>query len=318
MESNRHWNVERHLERAHPGISDSPVRNKHSPSTEALWNKNALDCSKNNNSSSVECDKQRQREAASGEDPVSFAYTIFRRLKKRNDRYLEMKNYFENNGSNFRIPFYLPFGTSSYDASNIFPVVSSSECINSTSATLRTSYRSAEQSKVIGFEVYNCEFCYKCEALQIVYNNSAEKKLSRQAHLCDAESANFARTCPHWAKANLYFKSILSSLETITDKVNEWTQGTIYLIPLQISSDEIPPCIDDLRIEENQYGWPFRAISRGCTVLDAIESREFFDLANFNSFCCLSINFFEETRQKWKKESFYLFLNYKSCLPFEN
>jgi hypothetical protein len=80
--------------------------------------------------------------------------------------------------------------------------------------------------------------------------------------------------------------------------------------PLHVSSDEISSCIDDLRIEEIQYGRLFRAISRGCTILDAKESREFFDRANFISFCCLSINFFEETRQKWKKESFYLFLNY--------
>jgi hypothetical protein len=151
-----------------------------------------------------------------------------------------------------------------------------------------------------------------------VYNNSAEKKLSRQTHLCDAESADFARTCPQWAKDNFYFKSVLSSLEAITDKVNEWTQGTIYLVSLHISSDEIPSCIDNLRIEEDQYGWLLRAISHECTILDAKESREFFGLANFNSFCCLSINFFEETQQKWKKESFYLFLNYKSCLPFEN
>jgi hypothetical protein len=129
MELNRYWNVERHLERAHLGVSDRPVRNKNSPSREALWNKNAYYYGKNDNSRSAECDKQKQRETTGEDDPVSIAYQIFEKLKKRNDRFLEMKNYFENNGLNFKIPFYLPFGTSSYYTSNIFPVVSSSERI---------------------------------------------------------------------------------------------------------------------------------------------------------------------------------------------
>ena len=113
---------------------------------------------------------------------------------------------------------------------------------------------------------------------------------------------------------------ILGLSEQVTKTVKEWTKGgEVFLIPYKIDFSNVTKNTIMLNIRKNQYNWLIRAILQKHTVLNDEELNEFFFLTYNVTFCHLRINFVEKEEQQMMKQEFYfLFLNYKPCLPFEN
>ncbi|HYZ59564.1 MAG TPA: hypothetical protein VE544_07890, partial [Nitrososphaeraceae archaeon] len=107
----------------------------------------------------------------------------------RNDKILEMTNYFNTYGSVYTFPFYFPLNTFDNHAINsILPRdISSVFSDNSTPSLLKS--RSSPPSlsrpnKIIGFEIYNCGICLESESLPVMYNPDVGQDLIKKRHIC--------------------------------------------------------------------------------------------------------------------------------------
>jgi hypothetical protein len=347
VESGRRWNLERHIKRAHqcecnpvkkssdiiikspskdrqftrnePGDRDAfPSKRSHFylPS----WNDYPFKVYHRNNDNNVSIEHNQKYGVVDSEtDWVNVAYRIFKRLKKRNDKIFEMRDYINTYCSDFRFPFFSPLGREDYGAINsIFPSNFSHDL---SSLVLGKSEFSPEpmlrSKKVIGYEVHNCGICLESESLPVICDPNEHYRVSKKEHKCDPHTVNTVKGYPRFGKEEICFHNVLSSLDLIIKTVKEWCRERIYLVCLRVSSTEIPMGTIDLIIKENQFTWLVRAIRQENTILDEGELKEFLTLTDYVSFCCLSISFVQ-AQQKSGKETFYFFLNYKPCVPFEN
>jgi hypothetical protein len=172
-------------------------------------------------------------------------------------------------------------------------------------------------NKIIGYELHICGVCLESESLPVMCDPNVGKVFKKK-HICEPHKVNTVRSCPRFARNDICFLNILSSSDQITKTVNEWSRGRpLYLVCSRVLSRENPLGTIDLKIKENQYSWLIRAIKQESTILNESELNEFFALTEYVTFCCLSITFVQ-AEQKTEKESFYFFLNYKPCVPFEN
>ena len=276
----------------------------------------------NNNNDGIDDNTQKDGGITSNRDFIDVIYPTFKKLKERNDKILEMTNYFNTYGSVYTFPFYFPLNTFDNHAINsILPRdISSVFSDNSTPSLLKS--RSSPPSlsrpnKIIGFEIYNCGICLESESLPVMYNPDVGQDLIKKRHICKPYNVNNVRNYPRFMKENICFYNVLSSSDQITKTVTEWCRGGLYLVCSRVLSRENPMGTIDMMINENYYGWLIRTIKQGNAILNEKELKEFLDLTKFATFCCLSISFVQN-QQKSRKESFYFFLNSKPCVPFEN
>jgi hypothetical protein len=255
-------------------------------------------------------------------DPVDIVYQKFKKYKDRNDKIEEMINYFANNNS--RIPhFPLVFN---YDGKlNNMPPYDiwsefSSTSIPSASSTSQVK-SGMEPKTVIGYVGYICRYCLESEPVQMMYDPNASNEISWTQHICDPETLNSAREYPAFIREDVCMYRVLDLPEQMIKAVKEWTKdgGEVFLVSDKITSGDIPKNTVTVDIHKDQYIWLTRAIFQKYTILDDIELKEFFTLIIewCSTFCCLCINFVEkEGQQNMKQEYYYLFLNYKPCLPW--
>jgi hypothetical protein len=103
QESSRKGNLIRHLGRLHDG-EGIPVKNKSFDAGKLACSTKHSGLDPRNNISKQEHDKKGQGVKNTSElDPVDSIYPTFKKLKDRNDKIEEMRNYFANNSS--IIPF---------------------------------------------------------------------------------------------------------------------------------------------------------------------------------------------------------------------
>lgn len=330
--SSRRWNCRRHIRNLHQ-CECSPVkeksttadcqlrpkgtqfmqnasRNRDSSHSKSLPVYNSLN-SYQNTSDDLEDHSQKHGGITSKGDPIDMLYQTFKELKERNDKILEMRNYFKTHGSDFRLPLSSPlniFDESAVD--NILPSDVSSDYSAGNSRPAPSA-----PNKVIGYEIHNCEVCLESESLPVMCNPNEGNELFKKDHFCKPDKVNDVSKYPRFAKEDFHSYNILSSLKKITKTVKEWSRGRLYLVCFRVPSRENPTGMIDLKLEENQYSWLVRAIREESTILDERELKEFFTLTDCATFCCLSISL---VQQRARKESFYFFLNYKPCVPFEN
>jgi hypothetical protein len=153
-----------------------------------------------------------------------------------------------------------------------------------------------------------------------MYDPNTSHKIFRTQHICDLQNIDSVKGYPRPKRESLHMSKILGLSERVTMTVKEWTKGGgIFLIPYKIDSGNITKNTIALNVRRNQYSWLTRAISQKHTILSDEELNEFFFLTYNATFCHPCINFVEKEEQQMMKQEFYfLFLNYKPCLPFEN
>jgi hypothetical protein len=337
QESGRNWNLKRHITRLHKG-DGIPVKNKSSDTEklargtqytgniEGLYPRNSIVKEENN--------KKRQGVKTTGElDPVDSAYQMFKKLKDRNDKIEEMRNYFANNSSKIPSPPNFPHDIFNYNkVENVLPyhiwsefssasILSPSVPSASVSSTSSTSQVDKVQTKkVVGYVGYTCRYCLEFEPLQVVYDPSASDKISGTRHVCDPDTLNSVRAYPAFFREDVYMYRILDLSEQMIKAVKEWTNGEVFLISDKITSSNIPENTIIIDLRRNEHNWLTRAIVQKCMVLDNKELKEFFTLILdwCATFCCLCINFVDKKGQHDVKQEYcYLFLSYKLCLPWE-
>lgn len=347
-ESTRRWNCGRHIKNLHH-CGCSPVKVKpsnvirqsriedtqfkrntsrvqdsfHSKgnlSYESMRGSNSLNSyHQYKNNDVIEGNTQKHGGTTSNEDPIDVLYQAFKGAKERNDKILEMRNYFKTYGLDFRFPIFSPVNIFDNSAANtIFPPNISPDY--STHSLLKSGFSPPSLSitnKIIGYEIHNCEVCLESESLPVMCDSNAGN-VFKSKHVCEPDKVNTVRKYPRFAKGDICFYNILSSSDRLLKTVKEWSRGRLpYLVSSRVLSRENPLGTIDLKIKENQYSWLIRAIKQECTILNESELKEFFTLTEDVTFCCLSITFVQ-AQQNIVKESFYFFLNYKPCVPFEN
>ena len=324
QECSRKANLKRHIRRLHGGVG-IPVKNKSSDAenlecgTESTGN--IEDLYSRNNISKEENSKKRQEVKETGElDPVDSIYPTFKKLKDRNDKIEEMRNYFANNSS--KIPFppnllhdilnygkpkdMLPYPIWSEFASAATPSTSSTPLVDK-----------VQPKKVVGYVGYICRYCLEFEPLQMVYDPSKSDKICGTIHVCDTDTLNSAMAYPTFFREDVCIYRILDLVEQMMKVVKEWINGEVFLISYKITSSNIPENTIIVDLRKNEYNWLTRAIVQKYTVLDNKELKEFLTLILgwHATFCC--INFIIEGQQDVKKEYYYLCLSYKPCLPWD-
>jgi hypothetical protein len=277
-----------------------------------------------NQSAKEENNKKGQEEKTTGEvDLVDIAYQIFKKWKNKNDKFEEMRSYFANYNS--RIPFspHFPLDIFNYGKlKNTLPHhVRSEFCsIPMPSSLSAPQADEVQPKKVIGYVGVICNNCLESESLKVMYDPSTDNKIFRTQHICDPQNIDSVKGYPQPKQESLLISKLLGLSEQVTKTVKEWTQGgEVFLIPYKIDSGNVTKNTITLNVCRNQYNWLIRAILQKHTVLNDEELNEFFFLTYNATFCHFRINFVEKEEQQMMKQEFYfLFLNYKPCLPFEN
>ena len=346
QECPRKWNLQRHIIRIHGG-EGKPVKNKPSANAaRSTWDiRGTASIFKNrytsypyspyslpsqyydpsttewiypgSQSAKEVNNKIGQEEKATGEaDLVDIAYPIFKKGKDRIDKFEEMRNYFTNNNSRILFPSYFPLEIFNYGKPNNMPPydLRSEFCSLPVSSLSAPQVDQVQPKKVIGYVGVICSNCLESESRKVVYDPNTGDKIYRTQHICDPRNIDSVKEYPRPKHESLLvmFK-ILSLSEHVTRTVKEWTKGgEVFLIPYKIDSSEVTKNTITLNVCRNQYNWLIRAILQKHTVLNDKELNEFFFLTYNSSFCHLRINFIE------KEEFYFLFLNYKPSLPFEN
>jgi hypothetical protein len=344
--SGRNWNVERHIRAVHkceccPAEKSSNI-SKHLPlkdiqeaqnisSTADLfhtkgpnpyissWNRrpfNAHDHNKSKNTAKEENEGPGHLDDKT--DPVDMLYAIYKKAKRRNDKMFEMINYFNEHPPDPRFPFFPPSDVQGY--SEINNILASG--VSNYPSHVLPEHQShpqptPKQEKVIGYEVYNCGVCLESESLPVIDD---QYSLSRKEHICDPQKASTVRTYPRFFREEFAFNNVLSSDDKIIKTTKEWTQGRVFLVSSKVSPEETPmnPITIDWETKGSQYGWLTRAIEDRHTILNEQELKEFIRLTDSATFCCITVSFLKDYPQNTRQESYYLFLNHKPCVPFEN
>ena len=303
-----------------PNSSYSPPSQYYDPSTiKGLYPRSQ--CTKE------ESNKKGQKEkTTTGEvDLVDIAYPIFKKWKDKIDKLEEMRNYFANNNSRIPLPFQFPLDIFNYNGklTNTLPhdIWSESSSRSIPSASSMSRVNKVEPKTVIGYVGYICNYCLESEPLQMIYDPNASDEISWTQHICDPETLNSARKYPPFMREEVGMYRALDLPEQMTKAVKEWTKdgGEVFLVSDKITSGDIPKNTINVDIHKDQYNWLTRAILQKYTILDDRELKKFFTVIVewCATFCCLCINFVEkEGQQSMKKEYYYLFLNYKPCLPW--
>jgi hypothetical protein len=247
---------------------------------------------------------------------VDIVYPIFKKLARRNDKIFEMRDYFRNHGSDPGFPPLPPLEVPGHsEIENTLAPTGSAKYSGDILTEHKTPSQSApKQKKVIGFELYTCGACFESESLPFIYDPNNNNRLSKAVHLCDPQKADN----PKFFREGLSLDKIHSPRDKIMQTTKEWARGKIFLVSFRVSLCERPKGAIHLEMKDSQYGWVKRAIEKSYTTLDETELREFFTLTDCVTFCCISPNYVEQLPQKTRQESYYFFLNYKPCSPFEN
>jgi hypothetical protein len=326
QECSRKGNLKRHIRRLHNGVG-IPVKNKSSDigklecGTEHAGN--IEDLYPRNNISKEENNKKGQGVKKTGElDPVDSIYPMFKKLKDRNDKIEEMRNYFANNSSKIPFPPNLLHDILNYSKpEDVLPYHIWSEF---TSASMPSTFSTpqvdkVQPKKVVGYVGYICRYCLEFEPLQMVYDPSASDKICGTHHVCDTDTLNSAMAYPTFIRGDVCMYRILDLSDQMMKAVKEWINGEVFLISYKMTSSNIPENTIIIDLCKNEYNWLTRAIVQKYTVLDNKELKEFFTLISDwrATFCCLCINFIEEGQQDVKQEYYYLCLSYKPCLPWD-
>ena len=154
----------------------------------------------------------------------------------------------------------------------------------------------------------------------MMYDPYGGNSIFRTQHICDPQNLDFVRRSPLFFREDVCFLRILTLSKQITRTLKEWTKGgEVFLIAYKITSGDVTKNTIKLSINRNEYKWLTRAILQKHNILNDEELKEFFRLTNCVTFCHLRINFVErEEQQTMNQEFYFLFLNYKPCLPLEN
>ena len=314
QECSRKWNLIRHLWRLHNG-EGIPAENNPLDAGRLTFSTKHSGLYPRSNISKEENDMKGQGVKNSGElDPVDSIYPTFRKLKDRNDKIEEMRNYFANNSSIIPFPPNFLHGILNYGKpEDLLPNHNRSDFAStSTSSTPQV----VQSKRVVGYVGYICGSCLEFEPLQIVYDPSASEIFAPQ-HVCDTDTLNSAMAYPTFFREDVYMYRILDLSEQMMKAVKEWTNGEVFLISSKITSSSIPENTIVIDLRKNKYNWLTRAIIQKYTVLDNKELKEFFNLVFELSatFCC--IKFAEGGQQEVTQEYYCLFLSHKPCLPWE-
>ena len=338
-ESSRWWNCMRHIKKLHQ-CECSPTKEKSSDvscrsrleNTQLKRNASRNQDSshskssfsylpmnhQNKNDDVIEDGTQKRGGMTSSEDPINIFYHTFKVLKERNNKILEMRNYFKTYGLDFSFPIFPLLNLFDNSAVNTVlpPNISSNYSTHSLQKSGFSQPSLPTHNKVIGYEIHNCGVCLESESLPVLCDPNSGN-VFKNKHICNPHEVNKVRKYPRFAKQDICFCNILSSSDRITKTVKEWGDGRLYLVCFRVLPLETPMGTINLKIKENQYDWLIRAIEQENTILNESELKEFFTLTECVTFCCLSISFVQ-AQHKSRKESFYFFLNYKPCVPFEN
>jgi hypothetical protein len=137
--------------------------------------------SQSKNNDVIEDGTQKQGGMTSSEDPINVFYHIFKVLKERNNKILEMRNYFKTYGLDFTFPIFPLLNI--FDNSAVNTILPLSICSNYCTHSLRKSGFSQPSlptpNRVIGYEIHNCGVCLESESLPL---------------LCDPNSGNVFKT----------------------------------------------------------------------------------------------------------------------------
>lgn len=346
QECNRRWNLERHIAGQHGG-DGKPVKYKSAADTEkSAWEKqhtrNILKerYAPHTNSPSYslsqpdygldrryetarEENKKGQNIMETGEsDIVDIVYGTFEKLKDRNNKIEEMRNYFSQKNAKMTIPFsyHFPLNISNYNErkNTLSYHVRSAFCSTSmTSAPSASQVDKVQPKKIIGYVGHICRNCIVSESLPVMYDPNGGNSIFRTQHICDPQNLDLVRRSPLFFREDVCFLRILTLSKQITRTVKEWTK--VFLIAYKITSGDVTKNTIKLCICRNQYKWLTRAILQKHNILNDEELKEFFSLTHCVTFCHIRINFVEkEEQQAMNQEFYFLFLNYKPCLPFEN
>lgn len=356
QEWSRRWNLERHIAGQHGG-DGKPVKYKSAADTE----KSAMETQHTRNSTlkegytpransptyslsrpnqnplriygldrryktAREENKKAQNIMETGEsDIVDIVYGTFEKLKDRNNKIEEMRNYFSQNNAKMTIPFsyHFPLNKSDYNEhkNTLSYHVRSALCSTSTTSTPSSSQVDTVQpKKIIGYVGHICRNCNESESLPVMYDPYGGNSIFRRQHICDPQNLDFVRRSTLFFREDVCFLRILTLSKQITRTLKEWTKGgEVFLIAYKITSGDVTKNTIKLSINRNEYKWLTRAILQKHNILNDEEIKEFFSLTNCVTFCHLRINFVErEEQQTMNQEFYFLFLNYKPCLPFEN
>jgi hypothetical protein len=230
-ESSRRWNCKKHIRNLHqrecdPVKEKSPIcqsqpedtqfirnasrnwdrsRSRSPYSYRHMWEYNALNTYHQNDYNHItEHNSQKRGGITSKGDRIDEFYQIFKKLKERNDKILEMRNYFENYGSDFRFPFFSPPNI----FNNSLNVLLSDFSSNYSAELLRRpSFHPSSSTipnKVIGYEIYICRFCLESESLPVMCDPNAGNELFKIEHSCSPDKVNTVRSYPGFVKEERY------------------------------------------------------------------------------------------------------------------
>lgn len=246
-------------------------------------------------------------------DPVDIVYPIFKKLKRRNDKIFEMVNYFNNHRPDPNFPLFPPLNLPGYgEINNILASGVSNHSLHILPDHEFQPQSTPKQEKVIGYEAYNCEVCLESESLPVIYD---QYSLYKKEHVCDPQKVNTVKAYPRFFREDIPF---CSSLKQIIKTTKEWTQGRIFLVSYKVSPLQTPMIAIGLKMKGSQCEWVKRAVENHFTTLNEKELKEFFYLTRLATFCCITPSFVEEPLQRTRHKSYYLYLNHKPCVPYEN
>jgi hypothetical protein len=318
QECSRKGNLMRHIRRLHKG-EGVPVKNKSFDTEKLACSTAHSGLDPRNNISKEEKDKKGQGVKNTVElDPVDSIYPTFKKLKDRNDKIEEMRNYFANNSSIIPFPPNFLHEILNYGKpENLLPYHIRSDFASASVPSTSSTPQVVQSKKVVGYVGYICGRCLEFEPLQIVYDPSSSDKICATQHVCDTDTLNSAMAYPTFFREEVCMYRILDLSGQMMKAVKEWTNGEVFLISSKITSSNIPENTIIIDLRKNEYNWLTRAIIQKYTVLDNKALKEFFTLIlNWcATFCC--IKFAEEGQQDVKQEYYFLCLSYKPCLPWE-
>jgi hypothetical protein len=273
-------------------------------------------------------EKRQAVKTTDGLDPVDSIYQTFKKYKDKNDKIEEMRNYFANNCSNIPFSPNFPHDIFNHDKPESVPPYQRRSEFESAfmpsafmpSASSTSQIDKVPPKKVVGYLGYNCNYCLEFEALQVMYDPSANDKISCTRHTCDPGTLNSAMAYPKHAREDIWMYRTLNLPKQMIKAVKEWTNGEVFLISEKLTSSEVLESTITLDLRKNEYSWLTRAIVQKCTILNDKELKKFFTLIVewCATFCCLCINFVEKEGQQNVKQEYYCFcLSYKPRLPWE-
>jgi hypothetical protein len=288
MASNRHWNVIRHLERAHDGVGMPLNQNakmyKEYASRERSLSPIAIA------SSIAAASLSSTQKQEKNYDPIDRVLSPLRKAAEFKSLLSELSPPSQG----------IPTSANSYAAytrlSNAFcnPAYSQPLCFND------------DEFQIVGYRGYTCGSCLTNHPLAI-YTRKQQQQVIPMTHQCDSQRLINCSSLPTKAKNEIIVYLHQRLPESIMEAVNAWTNNRSCLLSVEIPYNiEKGYPIDLFPKHENH--WSTRATKKRQTAFNnAEELKNFIYSGNNASFGLFNVHL--QSQQKDSKSTYFLFVS---------